>query len=330
MDNSELRKNYLKSKIGDLTAYAGMVGSEFSSKLDRLSQIIGTSHELSVGEYKESLLRNCLKRFIPKRYSVGTGFILFVNDDLRHQGSENIDLSNIKHHTTSHQLDIVIYDEFDHAPLFKDGDFVVLRPESVKSIVEVKGFLDVPSVKSCVNKYITLGKAWEKYSNRYNEYQSIFETNRKLASPGLFLMGWNIRVSKNGKALCTGKSLRENIVKTYRAALSQKELEERRMPLLHSAFIYDDSIVSMMSFLAENDHYFGYSTERGKFVRYGNDNQPYLDRDCTVWKLLTSIYIHLEAPFNPYYHYFDQGTIHDVLPHEYSGMTDLVSGKTIR
>jgi len=44
MREPDLRKKYLESKLGDLAAYAGMIGSEFSSKLDRLSQIIGTSH----------------------------------------------------------------------------------------------------------------------------------------------------------------------------------------------------------------------------------------------------------------------------------------------
>lgn len=50
------REQYLDAEQGDLTRYAGMIGEGFASKIDRLPQIIGTSHELSVGEYKESIL----------------------------------------------------------------------------------------------------------------------------------------------------------------------------------------------------------------------------------------------------------------------------------
>ena len=61
----EARQAYLDAKKGDLTSYAGMIGQEFSSKIDRLAHIIGRAHEPSVGEYKESLLRSCIEQFIP-------------------------------------------------------------------------------------------------------------------------------------------------------------------------------------------------------------------------------------------------------------------------
>jgi hypothetical protein len=64
---SSSRENYLKAKRRDLTRYAGMIGDEFKSTVDRLSQIIGTAHEQSVGEYKESLLRSCIEQFVPKK-----------------------------------------------------------------------------------------------------------------------------------------------------------------------------------------------------------------------------------------------------------------------
>src|ERR1700733_8681349 len=106
---SDKRDKYLQSKRGDLTSYAGMIGEEFASKVDRLSQIIGTSHESSVGGYKESILRSCLEQYIPKRYSLGTGFVVFTFDSPRARAraqETNTDILNLKEHRVSSQLDI--------------------------------------------------------------------------------------------------------------------------------------------------------------------------------------------------------------------------------
>lgn len=331
MKKSELRKKYLSSKISDLTAYAGMIGDEFSSKLNRLSQIIGINHELSVGEYKESLLKSCLKNFLPKRYSVGTGFIIFVEDSpMRNLYPDNTDISHLKSHSTSHQLDVIVYDDNDFAPLFRDGDFVILRPESVRSIIEVKGFLDGSNTKSCIKKFSRLSRKWHTYSKRYDEYNKLFENNLKLHEPGLFLMGWDVRINKNGRKMCSGKTLRRAIVDTYRCELAEKEITNKEIPLLKAAYIYDDCVVTAMGYSSDNTGGFGYSTMRGKFVRYDADGKPYLDRDCTIWNLLSSIYINLESPFNPDFVYFDQSSLLSVLPHKDFGTTDLKTGKEVK
>ena len=331
MGKTDLRKKYLNSKIGDLTAYAGMIGDEFSSKLDRLSQIIGKNHELSVGEYKESLLKSCLKNFLPKRYSVGTGFIIFIEDSpMSSLYPDNIDISNLKSHSTSQQLDVVVYDDTDFAPIFRDGDFVILRPESVRSIIEVKGFLDGSNVKTCIKKFSSLSRKWKMYSKRYDEYNELFENKLKLHEPGLFLMGWNVRINKNGRKVCSGKTLRKAIVNTYRSEFTEEEISNREIPLLKAAYIYGDCVVSEMGYSSDNTGGFGYSTMRGKFVRYDEDGKPFLDRDCTIWNLLSSIYICLESPFNPDFVYFDQSSLLSVLPHEDFGTTDLKTGKEVK
>lgn len=91
------RESYLKSRRRDLTQYAGMIGEEFRSKVDQLSKILGSAHEASVGEYKESLLRSCLQQFLPKRYSVGTGFVVFSAESVPARIAEdNTDLLNLK------------------------------------------------------------------------------------------------------------------------------------------------------------------------------------------------------------------------------------------
>lgn len=324
-DRDDLRRRYLASKEGDLTAYAGMIGEEFSTKVNRLAQIIGASHEPSVGRYKESLLRTCIEQFIPRRYSVGTGFIAFTREShLRENAGNNTDLWNLKEHYISHQLDIVVFDDHNFPPIFRDGEFVVVRPESVRSVVEVKGYLNRDSVTRALDSFLDLAQKWSQYSD-YSERWG----REKLHSPSFHLMGWDVYVNHAGKAECNGELLRKTIVNRYRERLTKLALETRDIPLLTGAYIYNDCVVSPCLYVVGEASGFGYSTNRGRFVRYSEDRVPFLDRDSTISSLLASIYIHLETPFNPDFAYFDQSITGSVLPHQYAGITDLVSGEDV-
>ncbi|WOD19102.1 DUF6602 domain-containing protein [Paraburkholderia kirstenboschensis] len=326
MKNDDMMRNrYFASKMGDLTSYAGMVGDEFSAKVNRLAQLIGDSHEPSVGRYKESLLRHCIEQFIPKRYSVGTGSIAFTQEShLNDENSENVDLWNLKEHYVSQQLDIVIFDDHNFPPIFRDAEFVVVRPESVRAVVEVKGYLTKKVVIETVDGFLDLARKWHLYSE-YTERWG----RKKLHSPCMQLMGWDVYVDKAGAAQCDGETLRRTIVDTYRKRLTTKERKERPFPLLSGAYIYDDCIVNQCGYSTPTVHGHGYSTDRGRFIRYDEDRQPFLDRDATISSLLASIYVHLETPFNPDFVYPDQSMTRSVLPNQHSGITDLISGNDI-
>jgi len=325
-ENNNLRKNYIAAKRGDLTSYAGMIGDEFSSKVNRLAQIIGTTHELSVGQYKESLLRSCIESFIPRRYSVGTGFIVFTGKGRRQDISidMNVDLMNLKDHTVSHQLDVVVFDDSNYPPLFRDKEFVILRPESVRTIIEVKGFLKKALVTEAIIKFINLGRKWSEYSEYCEKWG-----RKKLHVPGLNLMAWDVFVNKDGVAECDGEILRKAIVSTYRKNLSETELKTRSIPILNGAYIYNDCCVYACGYASDKGVVGeGYSTGRGKFVRY-DDGKPFLDRDATVSSLLAAIHLNLETPFNPDFSYFDQSMTTSIFPHPCQGITDLVSGREV-
>lgn len=323
--NDDLRRRYLASKRGDLTAYAGMIGEEFSSKVNRLAQIIGMSHEPSVGKYKESLLRSCIEQFMPKRYSVGTGFIAFTGESpLREQAGDNIDLMNLKEHYVSHQLDIIVFDDHNYPPIFRDAEFVVVRPEAVRAVIEVKGYLTKDAVVKTLDSFLDLGRKW----NQYRDYSQQWG-REKLHSPSFHLMCWDVYVSDTGKMDCNGEVLRKTIVETYRQRLQKAELENRPIPLLSGAYIYNDCVVAQCGYAREQARGFGYSTFRGRFVRYGDNKEPFLDRDSTISSLLASISAHLETPFNPDFVYFDQSMTASILPHQFAGITDLVSGEEV-
>ncbi|WCL51003.1 DUF6602 domain-containing protein [Leptospira sp. GIMC2001] len=76
------------------------------------------------GRHKEAVLKNVIKRFLPEKYIIGTGFVIKQNTD----SSE---------HASSRQIDLIIYDNSSPV-LFKEGDFVILTPDAVRGIIEVK------------------------------------------------------------------------------------------------------------------------------------------------------------------------------------------------
>lgn len=94
----------------------------------------GAAHNGEDGRYVETLIREYLKRFLPKELEVLTGFILRpavktgVNDRSR-SGEQD---------THSSQLDIIIYDSGKYPIFQRFGDNVIVPPEGVIGIISVK------------------------------------------------------------------------------------------------------------------------------------------------------------------------------------------------
>lgn len=82
------------------------------------------SHTGTTGSLAENLLRELVAEFLPRRWAVGTGFIL--NRDRQ----------------VSKQVDLLVYDVMTESPVYRDGDLVALAPGTAKIAVEVKSALD--------------------------------------------------------------------------------------------------------------------------------------------------------------------------------------------
>ena len=82
------------------------------------------SHWGEDGRYKEAILKNMIRRSLPEKYLIGTGFVV--------KQTENRGI-----HESSNQLDIIIFDD-SSSILFREGDFVILTPDGVRGIIEVK------------------------------------------------------------------------------------------------------------------------------------------------------------------------------------------------
>lgn len=98
------------------------IAKEMRAKKNRVRNIIGNSHWGEEGKYKEIILKKIIQRYLPHDLSIGTGFIATKTNEL-------IDATS--------QIDLILYKN-SYPPLFREDDFVILHPEPVCAIIEVK------------------------------------------------------------------------------------------------------------------------------------------------------------------------------------------------
>lgn len=315
--NEELAGNIgrkTQARTGDLTSFAAMLGDSFALKIDWLAQLIRDAHDPSLGNYKERLLKTVIADFIPKRYEVGTGFVLFPTRQLQEESEASGDTADTHApHEVSKQLDIIVYDSSTFPVVFRDEDFVVVRPEAVNAIVEVKGSLDQTGTNDAIDLLIDYGRKWKRCKAFYDSNSSV-----ELFPPDMSLMAWSVAVDEKGRPKTDGARLRKRIVEHYKSQVSRDELNG--LPLLHQACIYADCIVSDVVVVGSSDSLrFGYTTQRGRLVRYPERGKPVLAGDGTIASLLAGIQTSLDTPFNAPISYVDQTRRLDVLSHQHEG-----------
>jgi hypothetical protein len=280
-ENRNLRSDYEESRQRDLADYMSLIGQGFTSNLNRLSKLLGDTHELSVGRYKERLLMKVIADFIPKRYSVGSGFVIFPGTNIESFSNTS---SSQHNHDISRELDIIVYDSLNYSTVFKDEDFVIVKPESVRAIIEVKGYLNNQQINDFMEKFIDFYKKW-------NRAYCLYETLNlpKLKCPKIFVMNWSISIDKGGRLKSSGKRLMKSIVKRYRDGIGiPQEKDQTLLPVISSAFIYNDCIITFASnFPIEgNKVEVGYSISSGKFTKRDKDGNLITRDDRTIAYLL--------------------------------------------
>ena len=117
-------------RTSDYKAYHESITVELLAGRNRVRHFIGGRHWGEDGRYKEVLLMNYLRKLLPSNVSVGTGFVKSRSE-------------------VTKQIDLIIYDS-SIPTLFAEGDFVIVLPESVYGIVEVKTNLSVSRCRIAV------------------------------------------------------------------------------------------------------------------------------------------------------------------------------------
>lgn len=306
------------STIADLTGYATLLGDGFSSKVDLLSQILKGAHYPSVGRYKEKLLSNIISEYIPKNFDVGTGFVLFPSEP--EEGSvtnPDFDPLNMGAHVLSSQCDIIIYDSSAFPVVFKDDDFIIVRPESVKAIIEVKGSITPKSIDDMLDSYLDFGLKWRNCQLFYKNH-----SQEVVPKPSLFCMGWSIYKDKKGMLATNGTKARKQIADFYKKNLANDMLTG--FPVLDSLYIHNECEIGLCGWAGYEDDELvmkeSFCTQNGKFTRFKPNGEAYLGGDRTIASLLASIHCCFGSNFNRFFSYHDETRQPDVhIPYAHNG-----------
>jgi hypothetical protein len=228
-------------------------------------------------------------------------------------------------HVLSRQLDVVVYDRAAYPTIYRDGEFVVLRPEAVRAVVEVKGSLNHKGVDDTMSLLVDFGRKWKNCRGFYKSFNG-----PEMHRPLLFALAWSVQTDSSQRARINCGSLRKRIVANL-ADIPKNELPA--LPIPEAFMVYGDCEISSVVWVPEEEDSevtFGFSTNRGQFVRYSPDGSPVLSGDKTIASLIARIHYSLNSHFNTAFAYVDQTRRVDVLPHEREGYEVWLSGDDVR
>ncbi len=171
----------------DFRKYHLSIAQELHALKNRVRNLV-RNHWPTDGEFKEAILRNILRRHVPETLMIGKGFVV---------SPENV----------STQIDLLLVDK--NAPtLFKDGDLMIVTPDAVRAIIEVKTSLkrgDLPKVltklaeQGRVCSSVTMKEIWTGlfvYQDMQNGDQRILQAVGQARS----------QTGQSVNCICTGSS----------------------------------------------------------------------------------------------------------------------------
>jgi len=85
-----------------------------------------------IGDYYEAIIRDAIGESISASFAVKRGVILSDTGE------------------TSRECDIIVYSAAEYGPLFLSENIVVVNPEAVRIVIQVKGTLNVENLKDAI------------------------------------------------------------------------------------------------------------------------------------------------------------------------------------
>jgi hypothetical protein len=216
------------------------------------------------GKYKEVVLKNIIKRFLPEKFSIGTGFVIKQTE-------------NRGEHLSSTQIDLIIFSN-DAPVLFREGDFVILTADAVKGIIEVKANVQNQNLQEIVRKanengsFIFSGKK----NKEENFFNGIFSYESRFKNDNIHLIERHVI---EGNAPFIGRDNFENY-KVNHISFDQryflKYWPEEERP--HSVYCIPEL---SFSFFISNliDTLSSESVEKNNFIWFANDKELHLERN---------------------------------------------------
>lgn len=121
-----------KSKLPTRTSLFEKAAKLMHERFDEILNSI--PHNLEKGQAIEEIVKKFLQEYIPKRYSVTSGFVIDTNDNI------------------SSQEDVIIYDAFN-CPIYRPGERTAIIPiDNVASLLEVKSELNTSNLAESLQK----------------------------------------------------------------------------------------------------------------------------------------------------------------------------------
>ncbi|WP_300668004.1 DUF6602 domain-containing protein [Desulfoluna sp.] len=129
---------------------------DISLKFEKIKKY--TSHNLTIGEYREAVLVEYLGNFISNRFSINSGFVY------DHESK-----------SSSKQMDILIIDEnYPSAYFLRENKFVVANKNAVVCAIEVKSNFNKEEYKDIIDKCNSI----KKIDNKIDFYAFCFKSVR--------------------------------------------------------------------------------------------------------------------------------------------------------
>ena len=110
-----------------------LMASKLSAEAEMAKSWIDDNHWGAVGTSREAAVRRLLTGYLPDNVVCGTGFVMAENGQL------------------SRQCDLLVYEANVVAPLFREDDFVIVRADAVRLVVEVKSTLNKSVFSTALN-----------------------------------------------------------------------------------------------------------------------------------------------------------------------------------
>lgn len=153
------------TKIGRYVDNLALIARQVSEQVNSL-----IDHPGEKGRAAEHIVRGMIRVLLPKKFSIGSGFIV-TSDDKR-----------------SAQLDIVLFDETVNAPLSLVGDIGVFPVECVYAAIEVKSYLDSAAIVQTAKSIKTV--------RGFKEHKYYRATRLQIGKDGNSI--WEKRIEKVG------------------------------------------------------------------------------------------------------------------------------------
>lgn len=126
--------------------YFRSFAKEIAGKFRRLNTLL--DHNGTSGDYHEEILRELLRTFLPRRFSVKKGFLL--------RGQNEV----------SRQIDVMIVDEnIASAYIYQEGNFAIVLPHAVTAVMEIKSSFDGGKFDAAIENVASAKRLREEPAN---------------------------------------------------------------------------------------------------------------------------------------------------------------------